>query len=152
MEQYDDNGIIYELETGDNATGYKCVVMTRPGQYHAKVTLERGGGQTMLPGPACATPQEAALRYAKYLTDRQPITKKERAKKGEGKVRRLALRQCSARLTPALPFCNAAEAQGRGGRGGGARPVEGLARLGRLQQLVRAVAGGHAEPASRPAV
>ena len=47
MEQYDDNGIIYELETGDNATGYKykCVVMTRPGQYHAELTLDPRAGQ-----------------------------------------------------------------------------------------------------------
>ena len=43
----------------------------------------------MLPGPGCATAQEAALRLAKYAADPYDIDKKntERAAKGEGKVR-----------------------------------------------------------------
>jgi len=91
MEQYSHEGVTYELELSSKCTtGYKSVFEPRPGQFHAKPTI--GGKQTTLPGPACKTAQEAALRLAMYKVSPQPIVKKhpERAARGEGKVCRLA--------------------------------------------------------------
>ena len=69
-----------------SATGYKCVVEERKGEFHAKITPVRGGGQAFLPGGACKTAQEAALRLAKYKANPQPIEVKKRAADGTVKV------------------------------------------------------------------
>ena len=80
MEQVTDgDGITYELELGKGKTGYKNVVELRAGQFHAKFVPEKGGEQVTLPGPACKSAKEAAIRLAKYLKDPQPLVKQERA-------------------------------------------------------------------------
>ena len=82
MEQVTDgDGITYELELGKGKTGYKNVVELRAGQFHAKFVPEKGGEQVTLPGPACKSAKEAAIRLAKYLKDPQPLVKQERAKR-----------------------------------------------------------------------
>ena len=82
MEQVTVDGIIYELELSEVAkTGYKNVVELRSGQFHAKFVPEKGGEQVTLPGPACKSAKEAAIRLAKYLKDPQPLVKQERAKR-----------------------------------------------------------------------
>ena len=80
------------LGTNERGGGYLSVVQPRDGEYHAKVSVD--GGQHMLPGPACKTPQEAALRLAKYEAAPFPIIKKDpdRAAKGDGRV---AAARCS---------------------------------------------------------
>ena len=85
-------GATYELKLSnkpsENNGGYVGVVKQH-NLFHGKITINKGEGQTMLPGPGCATAQEAALRLAKYAADPYDIEKKntERAAKGEGKVR-----------------------------------------------------------------
>lgn len=92
MEQLEHEGTTYELELSHHSkTGYKSVVEVRAGEFHVKITQEKGGGQVTLPGPACKTAKEAALRLAMFKLNPQPIIKKERARRGEGKVRRHAL-------------------------------------------------------------
>jgi len=84
-------GVTYELERSSGSkTGYKNVVELRPGQFHAKPSVD--GKQVQLPGDACNTAQEAALRLAIYKANPYPITKKNpgRAARGEGTVCRLA--------------------------------------------------------------
>ena len=67
MEPYDDNGVVYQLEKSSaSQTGYLHVVEPRPGQFHAKLKLPGETKQSFLPGAACKTAQEAALRVAKY--------------------------------------------------------------------------------------
>ena len=86
-----DGGVEYKLrlsKSNKKGGGYMNVVNVRDkGEYHVKIKVA-GGGQQMLPGKACTTPQEAALRYAKFLANPHAIVKKDpfRAKKGEGKV------------------------------------------------------------------
>ena len=85
------DGAMYDLaQSSSSKTGYKNVVELRPGQFHAKPSV--GGKQVQLPGEACKTAQEAALRLAVYMTNPYPITTKNpgRAARGEGTVRRLA--------------------------------------------------------------
>ena len=77
------DGTVYELETSrKSANGYKNVVELRPGQFHAKPTV--GGKQVTLPGPACTTAQEAAVRLAVYKANPYDIPKQnpERAARG----------------------------------------------------------------------
>ena len=91
-----EGGITYELKLSakpsDNNGGYEGVVKAG-NLFHAKPTLERGGGQTMLPGTGenagkgCRTAREAALRIAEYKAAPYPLVKKERAPKGDAKVR-----------------------------------------------------------------
>lgn len=94
VELLEDGGITYELtrsrKPSANNGGYEGVVK-QGNLFHAKLTLARGGGQTVLPGDGLNTPQEAALRIAKYKLAPYEIEKKNpyRAAKGEGKVRRL---------------------------------------------------------------
>ena len=87
-----DGGVEYKLrlsKSNKKGGGYMNVVNVRDkGEYHVKIKVA-GGGQQMLPGKACTTPQEAALRDAKFFANPHAIVKKDpfRAKKGEGKVR-----------------------------------------------------------------
>ena len=92
MEPYDDNGTTYFLHTSSKSkTGYLHVVEPRKGHFHVKLKLSPDDAkQQYLPGDACKTPQEAALRYAKYLADKPSFTKKEPAVRRQRKVRRLA--------------------------------------------------------------
>ena len=76
------DGKTYKLERCDNKSTYKHVVELRPGQFHAKITIEKCGGQVIIPGRACATAKEAALRLAMYKANPQPIVKKEHAPRG----------------------------------------------------------------------
>ena len=88
----DHDGVLYVLEKSKNKntkTGYEGVYTPRPGQYHAKLRLDLSSTkQTTIPGPACKSAKEAALRLAKYKANPYPIEKKDpsRADKGQGKV------------------------------------------------------------------
>ena len=78
MEPYDDNGVVYQLEKSSaSQTGYLHVVEPRPGQFHAKLKLPGETRQSFLPGAACKTAQEAALRVAKYKADPEAYVKPE---------------------------------------------------------------------------
>ena len=91
MEPYDDNGVVYQLEKSSaSQTGYLHVVEPRPGQFHAKLKLPGETKQSFLPGAACKTAQEAALRVAKYKADPQALVKSEPAVRRQPKVRCLA--------------------------------------------------------------
>ena len=89
IERVEDDGTWYELpkskKPSESNGGYEGVV--KPGRlFHAKTTLARGGGQTMLPGAGFATAREAALELAKFKAKPFEIEKNNpaRAKKGEG--------------------------------------------------------------------
>ena len=89
VAELEEDGVLYQLQLSDNsATGYQGVYVPHAGKgFHAKVTPVTGGGQVTLPGEACATPELAALRLAKYKLNPYPIEKKqERAKRGEAQV------------------------------------------------------------------
>ena len=92
MEPFDDNGVVYQLvKSSASRTGYLHVVEPRKGHFHVKLKLNPDDAkQQYLPGDACKTQQEAALRYAKYLADKPSFTKKEPAVRRQRKVRRLA--------------------------------------------------------------
>ena len=70
-----------------SSTGYLNVVKVRDG-FHAKVVVDKWPApQRTLPGEACATPREAAIRLARYWA--APYTlpaKPERRPRGKGKV------------------------------------------------------------------
>ena len=91
VELLEFGGVTYELKLSnkpsENNGGYVGVVKQH-NLFHAKITIYKGEGQTMLPGPGCVTAQDAALRLAMYAADPYDIEKKnpERAAKGEGKV------------------------------------------------------------------
>ena len=78
VEHVLDNGITYELKLAAKMTtnngGYMGVVL-QGNLYYPKITLEKGVGQTVIPGGGCSTPREAALRIAKYLASPYPIAK-----------------------------------------------------------------------------
>ena len=66
-------GTIYNLKRSSvlgAKFGYEGVFEPHKGQgYHAKLRLDDSKGvkaQTTIPGPACKTPKEAALRLAKF--------------------------------------------------------------------------------------
>ena len=63
-----EGGITYELKLSakpsDNNGGYEGVVKAG-NLFHAKPTLERGGGQTMLPGTGENAPAKAAGQLVK---------------------------------------------------------------------------------------
>ena len=62
MEPFEADGVVYQLQLSrKSSTGYLCVVEERPGEFHAKGTFVKGGGQVFLPGGACKTAQDAAL-------------------------------------------------------------------------------------------
>ena len=112
------DGTVYELETsGKSATGYKNVVEPREGQFHAKPTVD--GKQVTLPGPACKTAQEAAVRLAVYKASPYPIVKQnpDRAARGEGHVRRRAHAQTD-RAPIRVPLCQCCAEKAQGLRGG----------------------------------
>ena len=123
MEPYvDDNGVVYQLETSKSHTGYLHVVEPRPGQFHAKLKRPGETTQRFLPGAACKTAQEAALRVAKHKADPQAFAKSEPAVHRQPKVRRLAAspNPCIGAHMP-LPQC-AEEADAlRGGHKRGVR-------------------------------
>ena len=88
-ELLEDGGVMWRLKLSKknkNGGGYLNVVEPRPGEFHAKPKI--GGKQETLPGGACKTAKEAALRFAKYEASPYPIIKKDpdRAAKGFGKV------------------------------------------------------------------
>ena len=87
--ELEEDGVVYQLELSDaSSTGYKGVYVAHTGTgYHGKVTPVTGGGQMTLPGEACANPELAALRIAKWKLNPYPLEKKqERAKRGEAQV------------------------------------------------------------------
>ena len=111
-EACEHGGVVYQLQLSSKKThGYKCVEEVRPGEFHAKTTLVKSGGQVTLPGPACKTAREAALRLAMHIADPKLIIKQERARRGEGKVRAY-LACCRMRMTCAC-LCATAEAEAR---------------------------------------
>ena len=86
-EPFEEDGVVYELELSRRSTtGYKNVIKVRGGEFHAKPTPVKGGGQVTLEGPGCKTAREAALRLAKWKASEQPIVKekKPRAARGQG--------------------------------------------------------------------
>ena len=84
-------GTIYNLKRSSAKFGYEGVFEPHKGQgYHAKLRLDDSKGvkaQTTIPGPACKTPKEAALRLAKFRAAPFEIVKKDpgRAARGDGK-------------------------------------------------------------------
>ena len=96
-------GTLYTLKKGTGKLGYEGVFEPHKGKgFHAKLRLDKDSKeQTTLPGEACTTPREAALRLAKYESNPYPIVKKERAPKGKGK-RLLAKVHCASNH----PHCN----------------------------------------------
>ena len=93
MEPFEDGGVVYELKlSSKTSTGYQCVVEERPGEFQAKATLVKGGGQVTLPGGACKTAREAALRLAKQKASQQQVmVKKRAATSGKVRARRVPL-------------------------------------------------------------
>ena len=92
VEQLVHEGVTYELPLSSAPSekngGYVGVV--KQGNYfHAKITIFKGDGQTMLPGSGCLTAQDAALKLAMYKAEPYQIEKKNpsRAPKGWSKVR-----------------------------------------------------------------
>ena len=91
VERVEADGTWYELplsaKRSDSNGGYTGVFKPA-GLFHARITLTPGGGQTVIPGDGCATPQEAAVRLAKFKAAPYDIEKKneDRAPKGK-KVR-----------------------------------------------------------------
>ena len=76
-------GTIYNLKRSSvlgAKFGYEGVFEPHKGQgYHAKLRLDDSKGvkaQTTIPGPACKTPKEAALRLAKFRAAPFEIVKK----------------------------------------------------------------------------
>lgn len=107
VEQVVHDGVTYELELSSKPSekngGYVGVVK-QGNHFHAKITIFKGDGQTMLPGRGCCTAQEAALRLAMYKAEPYDIEKKnpERAPKGAAKVRSTRL---SIRPSPRTHVC-----------------------------------------------
>ena len=86
-----EDGTTWQLKRGPNkkGEGYLGVAQPRTGEFHARVNVAgMTDGQQLVPGKACKTAQEAALRYAKYMAAPFPIRKKnpDRAEKGHAKV------------------------------------------------------------------
>ena len=80
-------GTVYMLKKGTGKLGYEGVFEPHKGRkgFHAKLRLDpHSKDQTTLPGAACQTPEEAALRLARFVANPFPIFKKERAARGEG--------------------------------------------------------------------
>ena len=78
-----------ELELSSiSVHGYLGVIKVR-NEYHAKVAVDPWPApQRTLPGKGCASPREAAIRLARYRAAPYPLPpKKERRKRGQGKVR-----------------------------------------------------------------
>ena len=49
MEPFEADGVVYQLQLSrKSSTGYLCVVEERPGEFHAKGTFVKGGGQVFL--------------------------------------------------------------------------------------------------------
>ena len=92
VERLVHDGVMYELQLStapsEKNGGYVGVVK-QGNHFHAKITIFKGDGQTMLPGNGCCTAKEAALRLAMYKAEPYEIEKKnpDRAAKGNGKVR-----------------------------------------------------------------
>jgi hypothetical protein len=88
-------GTVYTLKTGTGKFGYEGVFEPHKGKgYHAKLRLDPDSkDQTTLPGAACQTPEEAALRLARFVAKPVPIVKKERAAKGAGERSNKKVRQ-----------------------------------------------------------
>ena len=87
VELLEEGGVVWQLKLSTKnkkGGGYLNVVQPRDGEYHAKPKV--GGVQQTLPGKACKTAKEAALRLAKFEAAPHPIVKKDptRAAKGEG--------------------------------------------------------------------
>ena len=92
MEEVVREGVTYELplsSTPSDKNGGYVGVVKQGNHFHAKITIFKGEGQTMLPGSGCLTAQEAAIRLAMYKAEPYEIEKKnpDRAAKGAGKVR-----------------------------------------------------------------
>ena len=92
VERVELNGVTYKLQLSSkpspNNGGYVGVV--KQGRlFHAKITIYKGEGQTMLPGAGCDTAQEAALRLAMFKKAPYEIEKRrpDLAPKGAPKVR-----------------------------------------------------------------
>ena len=48
MEPFEADGVVYQLQLSrKSSTGYLCVVEERPGEFHAKGTFVKGGGQVL---------------------------------------------------------------------------------------------------------
>ena len=82
-------GTVYTLKQGAGKHSYEGVFAPHGPEkgYHVKLRLDRNSkDQTTLPGPACSTPQDAALRLARYRAAPYEIVKHnpDRAPKGRG--------------------------------------------------------------------
>ena len=86
-----EGGLLLKLSS-KSKTGYECVIKVREGEYHAKLKVRGERGQRTLPGKACATPREAAIRLAQWRAAGCPQLEKTnwwcnsgaRAARGEG--------------------------------------------------------------------
>ena len=87
-------GTLYTLAKSDGKHGFEGVFAPHgPDKgFHVKLRLDPNSkrtrrkfqDQTQIPGPACMTSREAALRLAKYRANPFPIEKKARVAKGDG--------------------------------------------------------------------
>ena len=80
-------GTLYTLAKSDGKHGFEGVFAPHgPDKgFHVKLRLDSNSkDQTQIPGPACMTSREAALRLAKYRANPFPIEKKARVAKGDG--------------------------------------------------------------------
>jgi hypothetical protein len=85
-------GTAYALKKGSGTFGYEGVLAPHgPWKgFHARPPAAMTNGKQMfIPGPACKTPSEAALRRAKFMAAPFEIVKQDpdRARKGEAKKR-----------------------------------------------------------------
>ena len=80
-------GTLYKLAKSEGKHGYEGVFAPHGPEkgFHVKLRLDPNSkDQTQIPGPACDTPRDAALRLAKYRANPFPIEKKARVAKGDG--------------------------------------------------------------------
>ena len=83
-------GTLYTLKKGKGQYGYEGVTAPHGPEkgYHARPPIDMTNGkQQFIPGAACKTPEEAALRRSKFLAAPFDIVKQDpdRASKGKGK-------------------------------------------------------------------
>ena len=95
-------GTIYNLKRSSvlgAKFGYEGVFEPHKGQgYHAKLRLDDSKGvkaQTTIPGPACKTPKEAALRLAKFRAAPFEIVKKDPGRGARGDGKRVTAKVCA---------------------------------------------------------
>ena len=144
VEHVLDDGITYELKLAANPTpnngGYMGVVQ-QGNLYYAKITLEKGAGQMVIPGGGCSIPREAASTDCQVLG--QPIPHPQ---EGPGARTKRCSKGAPPRLPPALnttdALCVALAEKAPTGRGRPERKGRaGTSKLGDLH-----AARGHVAP------